>query len=426
MIELRLHPPERDDQRVVFRWESDRPLPIYRDASFTLEFPPEVDLSRVPLALWWRVFLLCMHAHWALLRPCRVVLPVTLGPDEAAFWRRLALAHAATLEAYRTGTDQPFEHRAAGGLEIVEQGPPLPDVPRLPETGRCASAFSGGKDGLVQLGLLSELAHPTTLVTVSSPLPPLADHLTERRRQVLAEVVRRRPVDLVEVRSDWRACWNNGWPRTLGYLPAVNEVSDTHLYTAVMLACAYARGANHLFLASENEVSENVLHGGRYVQHPHGMYSAFTQGALSELFGRWGMRLGSLLVALNSHQVQALLSVRYRDLGDLQYSCWNTPNGRSACSACSQCLRLAALVLHLGDSPARQGIDLPEVLIAQRAWAPRAPTGSGLPKETVSARLAAQVLIALREADEELVRAEIARAAPGVGQTLRRRAAWRA
>ncbi len=390
MTRITLYAPERQSQEVTFRWAVDPPTALYRRCQWTLRFPSSVDISGLPVRLWWIVALACLHSHWPLLRPCTVHIPIRLETGELEFWNRLLDAEVATLEAYRGRTD------ASRTIEIVDAGSPLDPLSLIPDNGRCATAFSGGKDSLLQVGLLTELTHRPILVTVTSPMPPLEDHLTLRRRHVLNEVTVRRPVTLAEVTTDYRACWENEFPRSLGYPIAVNELSDTFVYFAALLAVGVALGAPHLFLASEAEVQENVDVNGRVVQHHHFMYSAVTQRALQVLLGAGGIHYSSLTSPLYSFQVQGLLWTRYRDLRDLQYSCWQVKAHEAMCNRCSQCLRIALCALALGETPAQIGVDLVRLLNAMRRWNPRQLRPDALPADLVSQRLAAQVVRDIR------------------------------
>ncbi|MBI1959000.1 MAG: hypothetical protein HYS36_07210 [Candidatus Rokubacteria bacterium] len=391
MTRITLDPPEPAEHAVAFRWSVEPATALYRASRFTLRFPESVDLSRVPDALWWRIALICLHSQWPILRPCRVVLPVGLGPGEAEVWSRLMDAEVATLEAHR-GTAG-FER----AVEIVDEGPPLPALAPLPDTGRCATAFSGGKDSLLHAGILTELTRQPVLVTTTSPMPPLEDHVSPRRRHVLEEVARRRDVTLIEVQSDFRAAWDNEFPRRLGYRVSVNEITDTFLYFAALLAAGVALGTTHLFLASEAEVQESVDLDGRVIQHPHCMYSVVTQRTLQAVLRSAGLRYGSLTSPLHSFQVQQLLWRRYADLRDLQSSCWLVRGTDAACSQCPQCLRLAFGVLEVGDSPARMGVDLVPLLGAMRQWRPKErERGPLLPQDLVGRALEMQTARAIQ------------------------------
>lgn len=381
-----IDPPEVGDGEVVFRWRVDPPSALYRATSFRLRFPPSVPLDEVPSALWWTVALLCLHPHWPLLRPCRVELPVDLPPGECEFWLRLVDAAQATLEAH-SGTGN-----VERSVELIGRGPALDRPPPAPDRGAAATSFSGGKDSLVQLALLAELGEPTIAVTTTSPLPTLRDQLTARRRAVLAEVPRRRDVEHIEVRSDFRACWQNDFSETLGYPLKVSELTDTFLYLAAMIIVGWTRGAPRLFLASEAEVQESIEGEHGVVQQPHFMYSAATQQAISALLGRYGLSYGSLIYPLRSGQVQRLLWTRYPDLRDLQYSCWRVGPGEATCSACSQCLRVALTALAVGGSPAEMGIDLARLLVRMRHWSPSGADSNGLPDSAVKASLRGQIV----------------------------------
>jgi hypothetical protein len=409
MNQITLYPPEVVGHEVRFRWHVEPRTPLYTREEFTLRFPESIDLAPLPDALWWSAALTCLHSHWPLLRPCRVRLPVRLAPGTVECWSRLLDAEIATLEAYRGTND------TARQIEIIEDGPPLAVPRRLPAAGRCATSFSGGKDSLLQTGLLAELTPRPVLVAVTSPMPPMADHLTPRRRHVLESMPKRRHVDLVEVISDYRANWNNNFARDRGYPVSINEITDTFLYTAALQAAGTALGAGHLFLASETEVQENALHRGRIVQYPHYMYSAVTQRALQSLLAPLGVHYGSLTWPLHSFQVQELLWTRYRDLRDLQYSCWRVADNEATCSRCPQCLRIACTALALGDQPQHMGIDLVTLLKATADWAPECepPEGDALPRQVVRARLHAQLVRSIQSTPPRRVLAAIAFGQPG-------------
>lgn len=384
MRRISLQQPEVSDHEVVFRWTVEPSSELYWATSFHLSFPESVPLREVPAGLWWTVALLCLHPQWPLLRPCRVELPVELPPGEREFWLRLLDAAVVTLEAHRGTGD------VARSIELIDRGPTIDPEP-APDRDAVATAFSGGKDSLLQLGLLTELGQQTIAVTTTSPMPPFSDHTTARRRFVLEEISRRRNVELVEVGSDFRACWRNDFPGELGYPVAVNELTDAFLYLAATLVVGWTRGAPQLFLASEAEVQESVMRDERVVQHPHFMYSAATQQAVDALLARYGMRYGSLIYPLRSGQVQRLLWTRYPDLRDLQYSCWRVGPDEATCSACSQCLRIALGALAAGGSPEEMGIDLARLLVWMRDWSPSRPAGAGLPDDQVKASLHGQI-----------------------------------
>ncbi len=460
---IALAPPAVRRDGATFAWQVEPATALYSRHHFSLRLPAGLDGRRLPASLWWTVGLLCLHSHWNLLRPCTVELPVTLPPGHREFWLRLLISESDTLEAYRAGgageaalgadgadgasgadgahaahetMGTPGAMGAAGapgGIELHESGPALRTPGRLAETGLCAAAFSGGKDSLLQAALLAELGCRAILVPTTSPMPPLNDHVTARRRHVLAEIGRRRDFELQEVASDLRSSWRNDFPPCVGYPVAVNEITDTFLYTASLLVVGALRGATHLFLASEAEVQENAEIGGRTVQHTHFMYSAATQAALAALLAPLGMRYGSLISALHSSQVQQLLWTRYDDLRDLQYSCWRVEAGEATCSRCSQCLRLALAALALGDSPERMGVDLVRLFPALRDWQPggaaassagaKEADGTRLPADVVRLGLRRQVLRSLAATPTARVAAALVAGGP---RRMLQPAAWRA
>lgn len=356
LIEIFLHPPRISGQRAEFSWTESPSSGLYQETGFWLEFPASISLHEIPEALWWSVFLLCTHAHWTLLRPCRIRLPVKLQPNEKALWQRLMRRHADTLDALNPGRLLSDEMRIEeGAIEV-----PAPPVRELPV--QCAMAYSGGKDSLSHVGLLCEMGYKPLLVSTTSIMPGVRLEGSTYRARALEEVKRRRGLELVEVSSNFRGQWNNLLPREWGYRLSLNEITDTLLYTAVLAISGYARGATHLFLASENEVSANAVVDGVFLQHSHFMYSGLTQACLAQILAPFGMWYGSLTSSLQSSLVQTLVTQRYQDIADLQCSCWRGTDTRRACSNCSECRRLALISLACGGSPVDLGVDMIHLL----------------------------------------------------------------
>ena len=395
---IRIETPVVGRDSVTFRWSVDPPTELYTRTEFTITFPESVDVAALPETLWWTVAFLCLHPHWMLLRPCRVEIPVRLGAGVAETWLRLTDVGIATLESLRGGS------ATQRRIDIVEGDRELPTPVALPDRGRCATAFSGGKDSLLQAALLAELTVDPLLVATTSPMAPFHDHVSERRGVVFREIVRRRPVTFVEVATDARSMMFNSFPGTAaGYPLSVSELSDAFLYFSNLLVVAIAHGATHLFVASEAEVQENSLVDGRLVQHPHFMYSVVTQRAISALIAPLGVRYSTLTAPLHADSVQRLLWTRYRDLADLQYSCWNVPPGKSACSACTQCLRIALTAVAADDDPQRMGVELADVFVANAAWQPRDLALAAAPTDRVRAIVHAHIVENLRTLSSERV-----------------------
>lgn len=387
--------PHVEAHAIEVTWAVTPASPVYARTSFRIEFPASVDVREVPEALWWTVLISCLCPTWLFAQPCRVLLPVRLQPGEREAWLHWLELQWQSLEAYRG--------HAAGtpAIDIVEGTQRLPVPSPRPDTGRCATAFSGGKDSLLQAALLTEFTKNPLLVAVTMPLPELNDHTSARRRQVFAEMRRRRPqAELVEVHSTFRTCWNNNLSREAGFPVSITETTDTHLYAGALAVVGWVRGATHLFLASETDVQEVVEREGRLVFHPHMMYSFPPQQLFAALIAPVGLRYGSLTWPLRSGQVQELLWRRYPDLRDLQYSCWRLGAEEAACSRCSQCLRLALCALALGKNPETMGIDLVRLMAFASTWTPRYPpvpdAAPPLPSVLVGQGLDAQVWRSVR------------------------------
>ena len=288
-----IDPPEVGEHQVRFSWRVDPPSELYARESFNLRFGDRLAPRELPEDIWWTVALLCLHVHWALLRPCRVELPVELPPGEREFWLRLIDAAVETLE--RTWGGRDLER----SVELADRGPRLTPTAG-PRRDRVALAFSGGKDSLATLGLLLEFGERPIAITTTSPMWPLADHGSPRRRTALETVAARPDTEHVEVRSNLRECWDNSFAHRRGYPIAINELADTHLYLSAALAVGWARGAERVVLASEAEAQLNAGRDGAVIQHPHFMYAAVTQRSLSRLLERRGISYGSLTYPMRS------------------------------------------------------------------------------------------------------------------------------
>ena len=354
--EFRLQPPERHGQRVLFRWEESKPTGLFNQTSFHLVFPETVDTSRIPDAVWWTAFLLCLHVQWALLGSCLVKLPVRLAPGQRELLLRLMGIYCDTLDALHP------EARPVRRLEIIEEGPALSASPSPAGVNGMAIAYSGGKDSLTTVGLALEMGYAPWLVTVNSPMPGLHYDVSAHRQRAMDLIGKRTNLPLVEVKSDMRTAWNNFHPRKMGYPLSMNELTDTMLYSAALFVIGFHSGAGQLLLASENELATMVCREGRLLQHSHFMYSALTQYGIGLFLSPFGMRHGSLTSSLRSSQVQELLTRDFRRLRDIQTSCWKMTPERRACSECGECRRLAWVCMANGGDPTDQGIDLVHML----------------------------------------------------------------
>lgn len=365
MNEIRFLPLHIEETCVRVEWSVKPDTPLYHRTAFTLDFGDALGPRQLPEQMWWTTVLLCLHSHWNLLRPCRVIFPVTLPVEEIEFWQRMLDSERVTLEKSRDTTD--FERT----IEIVCNGPEIAWRELPPPGPRYATAFSGGKDSLVQAGLLCELTARPLLVMTRSEMPPLKDQVSIWRRKVLDEMARRKDCEWVEVKSDLRSGWWNDFSRELGYRQTVNEITDTFLYTANLLVVAAARGIRYICLASEYDLSETTRYHERIAQYPEFMYSTITMNALNGLFSRWGIRFSTLTGTMTGYRNLELLRRRYPDIADLELSCWAIEDeNQRACSKCGKCLRIAFILLALDEDPASIGIDVAQVFVSQAAWDP--------------------------------------------------------
>ena len=255
---IRFFPLDLTESQVTVRWTIDPGTPIYDRTEFTLDFGESVNVESLPPRLWWTVVLLTIHAHWNLLRPCRILLPFTLDENEIEFWLRLLDQERVSLEAYR-GTSA-----FARTIEIECDGKRLEDWALSHGSDRWATAFSGGRDSLTQTGLLCELKPRPLLVNTCSPMPPLLDSEGAFRERTMSEIVRRRNVELVVVKSDLRSIWPHyEVPHRLGYKVSMGQIGDPYLVTAMTLVVAASRGIRHVTLATEIENARTQDYEGR-------------------------------------------------------------------------------------------------------------------------------------------------------------------
>ena len=415
---ITLFAPEITGHTATFRWAIEPDDGLYKRPFFTTTFPATIDISRVSKRLWFDIQMLCLHQHWLLMRPCVIKLPYKLTEPEKQFWLRMMQHALDTLETvHQTGApDQPL------GIRFID-GPEAAPHERI-VGGGFGAAFSSGKDSLLQASLLFELTGNPLLVTTTSPLPPLEDHQNARRGEIFSAIQKRRNPVFVEVVSDFRSNWENGYPYRRGFAISVNELTDTFLYMANLLAVAAALGRTNLFLASEAEVQENAKQDGKIVQHPHFMYSAATQRAFARYLEPHGLRFGSLIWPLYSMQVQQLLWARYPDLSDLQYSCWRVTDGERTCSRCEQCMRTALTALAAGHDPQRMGINLRKLMAHAHEWTPIEPERSGpnIPQHVAAQRARMRVVSAIRNTSALRLAATAIKARPS---RLFSRKTWR-
>jgi hypothetical protein len=378
MHSFTLLPPQIAGHEATFRWRVEPAADLFRENQFTLKFPLSVDLARIPDGLWWTIGLTALHSTWMLLQPCRVYLPVTLRPGEAETWQRLIQSQFATLQANRGSHDFTCD------VTIIEEGPSI-SYQVVPPSDRCATAFSSGKDSLTHAGLLTELTKDPILVTTTSEMTGLKDHSAPRRRYVLGEIARRLPATLIEVESDYRGNLDHGYAMKLGYEISVNEVTDTFLYTAALIASAVSLGATHLFLAAEAEADENLSINGQVIQHMHCMCSSPSLVALQEILKPFGLSYGSLIPPLRRYHAQTLLWSRYPSISDLQYSCWLLKEDEYGCNRCIKCFVLAMREYAMGVDTKKMKVKWVTMLNEYRDWTPRMDLHDGkplLPRDT--------------------------------------------
>lgn len=371
MIEIRLLEPVVRGNEVEFVWSVEPDNGFYRDPRFTLSFPKSLDISKLPEGIWLRVMFICLHQHWTIQRPCRVVLPRRLPSGEREFWLRMIDAAMWTLENDLDTPDGPtFAERTARSVEIVETGPPAGELSPTAPQGVVAASFSGGRDSLVQTAMLNELGVKPVLVTTKSRREGSIEFETARFHMVLKEAQARMGLEHVEVSSNIRTCFVNNHPSAARYWLAVSELTDTLLYFSACWVVGWVRGAHAVFLASEAETQESIRRDGMVIQSEHFITSGATQRSLSALTAPTGIYYAGLTASLQQFQIQRLLDRRYAELSDLQYSCYMQGPGQDVCNNCFNCLKTSLHKMADGIAPAEISIDINQVLDARSDWTP--------------------------------------------------------
>lgn len=407
MIEIRLREPVVRENAVDFSWTVTPEHDFYRANHFTIEFPRSVEIGVVPEGVWLRAMLAFMYCHWAVLRPCRVVLPRRLPAGEREFWMRMVDTAVWALEIDQDEPGGPtYAERTRRNIEIVETGPPAGELTSAPAGKVVINSFSGGRDSLTQAAMLRELGLNPVLVTTESKREGSIEFETARFRKILDAAQERTGLELVEVTSDARTCVVNDHPLIARYELAVSELTDTLLYFAVCWATGWVRGASAVYLASEAEVQESIRRDGMIVQIVHVGFTGATQRALTALAAPTGVAYANLTESLQHFQIQRILDHRYPELSDLQYSCFSQKAGEDVCNDCFNCLKTALHKMSNGSAPSDISIDLNKVLAARSDWTPQ---DDGEKRnalgELFGARMNNHLVRVLRELDAERVAA---------------------
>ena len=269
MRQVHLMAPVIQGQTVTFQWRVEPESALYRRTHFTISFPSFIDLLRVPARLWWDLFIICLHPHWLLLRPCEVHLPLRLDARLRQFWLQMLQNGSDTLDAYG-----PSQNATPLGITIVDGDV---DVPYEVVTGSgFGTSFSGGKDSLLQAGLLLELTERPLLVATTSPMPPLADHITDSAAPSF-----RSYSDSGETSPFCRGAERfsqqlGQWFRPTARLSASGSTNSPIRFSIcpAFLQQAPRLGITRLFVASEAEVQVNAADRRQDCPALHFMYSA--------------------------------------------------------------------------------------------------------------------------------------------------------
>lgn len=377
MASLRIFEPETIGNRVLFRWECTPPHPLFLRDRCTVEYPFSIEDNGFPHSMWWSVLLGCMYPAWNFLEDYTVVCEGTVSRAEREVWSRLAdferwmfkrvpggdpVKRPFTVEAHESTARPRAVHRMARGA---------------------ACCFSGGKDSLVQAGLLREMGVPTSLVNTVSARPGTHDHDSQRRSRTISYFEASAWGDMIRVWSDIRSCFDNDYPHHRATGIKFNEVADCPIYASLALPVAWYHNREYVLLASEWEISKIDRTSRSLVPHKYAMYSIPTFAGVDAVWRTlFGIGYSSLLFPLPIFCVQALLCRRYEDLLPLQDSCWRTDGVQDYCNECTKCLLTAVVLMAYRIPPDELGIDV------TRLFDPRGSLmQSGYPREEYFAQM---------------------------------------
>jgi hypothetical protein len=362
----RVLPLEFGSRVVRFRWDLRPPHPAWTRNEFTLEYEDDIDLTAMPRALLWTVFLGCTHAIWALLDGYEVELPEPIDPGELEFWEKMAWAS-----------------RAASGISPSAEGLPgvrlrwtgsraEPSTPRsLSQTGPPAVLLSCGKESLLSLGLLREARGQVVAINVASSMPGSHDHESTFRAKALEALGQAPGVRVRRVRSDIRATWRNNYAISSGGIASVNELADCFIYPSAALPVAYQHQLPWIALGSEwGEHHVPIRAPGGWHFDRYFSLSGVAIAAVSRLWeSRYGVGYTSVIQSISQYLVQRTLLQRYPDLAAFQHSCYRGRADVRACQLCEKCARVTAMALAAGADPAVIGMDVNRVFSRWNATA---------------------------------------------------------
>lgn len=354
----RVLPLEINRSAVRFRWEIEPAHAAWARSEFTIAYDDDIDLSRIPRALLWTVFLGATYSIWALLDGYTIEVAEPIDDVELAFWNGMAAAA-------RNASGIPPLHDSSLAVRFVSSGAPGDPAPRSTRAaGPPAVLLSCGKESLLSLGLLREIRNDAVAITIESPMPGSQDHESAFRRWALDTIGRQPGIVTRRVRSDIRAAWGkNDHAVKKGGRAYLNELADGGLYPSLALPIAYQHGLPWIALGGEwgeHHIPTATPDGWRLDR-----YFTLSGAAISAMDALWQTRYGvgytSVIQPISQYLVERVLLQRYPDLAAFQHSCFRAEADTRACQSCEKCFRVTALALAAATDPAIVGMDVNKV-----------------------------------------------------------------
>jgi hypothetical protein len=370
----RVFPLEINRNTVRFRWEIEPAHEAWAGNGFSIEYENDVDLSLVPRALLWTVFLGATHAIWAMLDGYTVELDEPVADVELAFWNRM-------VAAVRSASAVPASAPGEFTVRFVSRGAADPTMRLTPArpAGPPAALLSCGKESLLSLGLLREVHGQAEAITIESPMPGSHDHESAFRDWALRSIGRLPGIRVRRIRSDIRATWGkNDHAVKRGGTAYLNELADGPLYSSFALPVAYQHDLSWICLGGEWgdwHVPQATPDGWRFDRYFTLSGPAFT--AVSALWQpRYGVGYTSVIQPVSQYLVERILLRRYPDLAAFQQSCFRAEPDVRACQSCEKCFRVTALALAAPADPAILGMDVNRVFSRWNATATQFESGA--------------------------------------------------
>ena len=341
-------PPLVRGSRIEFTWTMSSEVPFYQQNQLYLDVGLDGE-GDWPQELLCNVLLYALHTHWLFMAPVDVILPMEIAEADRGVWERLLRLSAATL-SHHSARDLSTDVRILSDGHVRGTA----DI-RTTSRGSAASLLSGGKESLVQAGLVGAFFEDPLLIFHQHSSHPRIPKAFKEIREML-------PCRLLQQSSNLREIVNGRFlHQELGIHPNLLVGSMAQIIEAGLVLAGYTERIRHLFHGAERE-THLMVPGRAGVFEDKALHNIVYQKVLEHFVREFvDIRITSPLIPLSNFQVQELLVRRFPGLLAVQESCFFG----SWCSKCLKCFRIAAILAACEVDPRRVGIDLQRLLLDQ-------------------------------------------------------------